>query len=64
MFKGQKVLGVVPARGGSNRLPGKNLIYVAGKPLLGWTVEAGLDSKLVDKVILSTDDQAISDVGQ
>ena len=64
MFKGQTVLGIVPARGGSKRLPGKNLARAAGKPLLGWTLEAGLKSALIDKIILSTDDQAVNDVGR
>ncbi len=63
MFKGQKVLGLVPARAGSKRLSGKNLICVADKPLLSWTLVAGLGSEIVDKVILSTDDQEIGNVG-
>jgi len=64
MFKGQTVLGIVPARGGSKRLPGKNLVCAADKPLLGWTLEAGLKSKLIDKLILSTDHQIVDDVGR
>ena len=63
MFKGQRVLALIPARGGSKRLPGKNLICIADKPLLGWTINAGLESEIVDKLILSTDDRAISNVG-
>jgi CMP-N-acetylneuraminic acid synthetase len=64
MFKGERVLGIVPARGGSKRLPGKNSTIIDGKPLLGWTLEAGINSRFVDKLILSTDDQVIGDIGR
>ena len=62
MFSGEKVLGIVPARGGSRRLPRKNITIVAGKPLLLWAVEAGLGSMIVDKTVLSTDDDSVADV--
>jgi CMP-N-acetylneuraminic acid synthetase len=63
MFKGKKVLGVVPARAGSKRLPGKNVAKIAGKPLICWTLEAAINSKYIDSVVLSTDDLNIAAVG-
>lgn len=58
-----RVVGVITARGGSKRVPGKNIRMCAGKPLLGWTCEAALGARLLDRVILSTDDKAIAEVG-
>lgn len=58
------VLAVVPARGGSRRLPGKNLIEVAGKPLLVHTIEQALAAARVDAVVVSTDDEAIAAVAR
>lgn len=55
------VLGVIPARGGSKGVPGKNLRALGGKPLLAWTIEAALASGL-DRVIVSSDDAEIMDV--
>ncbi len=59
-----KVLAIIPARGGSKRLPGKNIRPLAGKPLIAHTILAAQSSKLIDKVIVSTDDSAIADVAQ
>jgi CMP-N,N'-diacetyllegionaminic acid synthase len=55
------VLGIIPARGGSKGIPLKNITPVAGKPLIGHTIEAALASKRLDSCILSTDSQAIAD---
>lgn len=57
------VLGVIPARGGSKAVPRKNLRVLAGKPLLQWTAEAALASRLLDRLILSTDDDETAKVG-
>ena len=57
-----KVLGIIPARGGSKGLPGKNIKMLAGKPLLAWTVEAAISSRL-DRVILSSDCSKIIQTG-
>lgn len=57
------VLGIVTARGGSKGIPRKNLAPILGKPLLAYTAEAALASRL-SRVILSTDDQEIADVGR
>ena len=61
MFRGQRVLGIVPARSGSKRLPGKNLQSVAGKPLIIWTLAAAGGAEAVDRTVLSTDDQSIAE---
>lgn len=59
-----RVLAIIPARGGSKRLPRKNILNFAGKPLIAWTIDAALSSKNVDKVIVSTDDEEIAQVAQ
>lgn len=54
-----KVIGVIPARYGSTRFPGKPLALIAGKPLLQWVIEAAKKSKLMDNLIVATDDDRI-----
>lgn len=63
MYNRTSFLGIIPARGGSKRLPRKNLLNLNGKPLIAWTIEAAKKSKYLDKIILSTDDDEISSVG-
>lgn len=58
------ILGLITARGGSKGIPGKNLAPLAGKPLLAYTCEAGLASSSLSRVVLSTDDPAIAEVGR
>lgn len=62
-----KTLAVIPARGGSKRLPGKNIRDFAGRPILAWPVSAALQSRLFDTVMVSTDSveiaQAARDAG-
>jgi len=60
MYKGKRILGLIPARGGSKRFPGKNIQPLLGKPLIAWTIEQALYSKCLDKVIVSTDSEEIS----
>ena len=60
MIHGKRVLGVVPARGGSKGIPRKNLRVVAGKSLLGWTIEIAQRSMLIDHLIVSTEDSDIA----
>ena len=55
------VLALVPARGGSKGLPGKNLRPLAGHPLVAWAVAAGRQAERVGRVLVSTDDPAIRD---
>lgn len=57
------VVGLITARGGSKGIPRKNITPMGGKPLLAWTVEAALRSQKLDRVILSTDDEEIAQVG-
>jgi len=55
----RRVLALIPARGGSKGVPGKNIHLVGGRPLLAWTVAAARASAYVDNVVLSSDDPAI-----
>lgn len=57
-----KALAIIPARGGSKGLPRKNVLELAGKPLITWTIEACLQSSFVDRVIVSSDDEEILEV--
>ena len=54
------LIGLIPARGGSKRVPRKNIKNFSGKPLIQWTIEAALNSSLLDRVIVSTDDSEIA----
>lgn len=62
MIGGSKVLGLIPARAGSKGLPGKNIRMLNGKPLIGWTIDAAIDSKVFDSLIVSTDSADIAGV--
>jgi N-acylneuraminate cytidylyltransferase len=57
-------IAVIPARGGSTRIPKKNIVQLGGKPLISWTIEAALDSQVFDAVIVSTDDPGIAEVSR
>jgi len=59
MYNGKIILGLIPARGGSKGLPRKNIINLAGKPLIAWTIEEAKKSKYIDKLILSSEDDEI-----
>jgi len=54
------ILAIIPARGGSKRTPRKNIKMIAGKPLIAHAIEAGLKSKLVNRVVVSTEDAEIA----
>lgn len=58
------ILGIIPARGGSKSIPRKNIIELAGKPLLAYTCEAARESKNLTKIVLSTDSEDIAEVGR
>ena len=64
MIGSRRVLGVIPARGGSKGLVGKNIRLANGRPLLAWTIEAARASKCLDRVVLSSDDEAIMSVAR
>jgi N-acylneuraminate cytidylyltransferase len=53
---------IIPARGGSERIPRKNIKLFLGKPIIAYSIETALRSKLFDRVIVSTDDRSIADV--
>ncbi len=57
-----RILGLIPARGGSKGIPRKNIRDIAGKPLIAWTIDAALSSRLINSVVVSTDDPEISEV--
>lgn len=55
-------MAIIPARGGSKRLPRKNTLPIAGKPLISWTIEAAQKSKYIDEIFISTDDKDVIDI--
>jgi len=64
MYKDKTFLAIIPARGGSKRLPRKNILDLYGKPLIAWSIEAGLKSKYIDKVLVTSDDTEILDISK
>ncbi|TDK64134.1 UDP-2,4-diacetamido-2,4,6-trideoxy-beta-L-altropyranose hydrolase [Bacillus salipaludis] len=59
-----KTVAIIPARGGSKGIPRKNIRYLNGKPLIAYSIQVLLDSQLVDKVIVSTDDEEIANISK
>ncbi|MRR56898.1 MAG: acylneuraminate cytidylyltransferase family protein [Deltaproteobacteria bacterium] len=57
-----KSICLIPARGGSKRLPRKNVIDFMGKPIIAYSIEAGLKSQLFERIVVSTDDDEIADI--
>ena len=64
MYKHQRILAVIPARGGSKGIPRKNIRMLAGKPLIAYSIQTALNSKYVDDVILSSDDPEILEIAK
>lgn len=60
--KDLRILGLILARGGSKRLPGKNIKPLLGKPLISWSIEASLACSAICRTVVSTDSQAIADL--
>lgn len=60
----QKILAIIPARGGSKGIPRKNVRLLAGKPLIAYSIETALQSKYIDKVVVSTEDEEIAEVSK
>ena len=58
----KKNIAIILARGGSKRLPKKNILDFGGKPLIAWTIDAALKSKIFNKVLVSTDDEEIANI--
>lgn len=57
-------IAIIPARGGSKRIPKKNIKDFYGKPIIAYSIEAALKSRLFDKVIVSTDDQEVAQIAK
>jgi len=57
-------IAVIPARGGSKRVPRKNVKQFCGKPIIAWSIEAAIKSALFDQVIVSTDDDEIAEIAK
>lgn len=57
-------IAIIPARAGSKRLPGKNVMDFYGKPMIAWTIEAALKTNLFDVVLVSTDSEQIADISK
>ena len=64
MINGKSVLAIIPARGGSKGIKGKNIFPIGGKPLIAYTIEAACASEYIDTVIVSTDNQEIADISK
>ena len=57
-------IAIIPARGGSKRIPGKNIKTFAGKPLIAYSIDAAKASGLFDKIIISTDSEEVAEVAK
>ena len=64
MHQNKTFLAIIPARGGSKRLPRKNILDLSGRPMISWSIDAGLKSKYIDKVVVSSDDDEILDIAK
>jgi CMP-N,N'-diacetyllegionaminic acid synthase len=64
MFDGKRILAIIPARGGSKGLPGKNIRKLGGKPLLAWSIETARASSYIDTICVSTDCEDIARIAR
>lgn len=64
MINGKTVIAIIPARAGSKGLLGKNVKLLCGKPLIAWSVEAGLASQYIDEVLVTTDGEDIASIAR
>lgn len=62
MINGKSVIAIIPARGGSKGLPGKNIKVICGKPLIAWTIQKAKKARYIDVVLVTTDSPSISNV--
>ncbi|RYF04950.1 MAG: pseudaminic acid cytidylyltransferase, partial [Oxalobacteraceae bacterium] len=58
------ILAVIPARGGSKRIPRKNVKPFCGQPMIAWSIAAARDSGCFDRIIVSTDDDEIAEIAE
>lgn len=64
MYKNQKILALIPARGGSKGIPGKNIKKLCGLPLIAYTINAAKKSKYIDEIVVTTDSEKIAKVAR
>jgi len=62
MYKGKKIIALIPAKENSTRLPNKNIRYLLGKPLFAWSIESAKQSKYIDEIVVSTDSELIKNL--
>lgn len=62
MYAGDRILALIPARGGSKGIKNKNITNLAGKPLISYSIEAALNSSYIDRTVVTTDSEAIAKV--
>lgn len=62
MINNLKILAIIPARGGSKRLPKKNILPLSAKPLISWSIESALNSKYIDTTIVSSDSSEVLNI--
>jgi N-acylneuraminate cytidylyltransferase/CMP-N,N'-diacetyllegionaminic acid synthase len=64
LYKNKRILALIPARGGSKGLPGKNIRMLNGKPLIEWTIELAKACDYIDEIFVSTDSKEIADLAE
>lgn len=64
MINNKKILAIIPARGGSKGVPHKNIREINGRPLISYTIEESINSKYIDKLIVSTEDKGIAEISK
>jgi len=64
MINGKSVLAIIPARGGSKGLPGKNIKELRGKPLIAWSIEQAQSCSDIDRIVVSTDDEEVAEIAK
>jgi len=64
LYNNFTILGLVTARAGSKGLPNKNILPLLGTPLIGWTINQAIDSKYLDKIVVSTDSKEIAEISK
>lgn len=63
-YEGKSIVAIIPARGGSKRIPHKNIVDFCGKPLIAWTIEAAHKTGIFDAIVVSTDDEEIAKISR
>ena len=64
MYKNKRIVSIIPARGGSKRLPRKNIVPLGGKPLIAYSIEQSLKSEYIDRTYVSTEDDEIAQISK